>query len=66
MLTALLKAGLSEAELETIVKTNPARLLDLEVEGSDLCFSPIRPTAESATRYSHIQDWFQPRNKLNR
>jgi len=38
MLTALLKAGLSEAELETIVKTNPARLLDLEVEGSDLCF----------------------------
>jgi hypothetical protein len=30
MLAALLKAGLSEAELATMVKTNPARLLNLD------------------------------------
>jgi predicted TIM-barrel fold metal-dependent hydrolase len=30
MLTKLLKAGLAEAELETMIKTNPARLLNLD------------------------------------
>ena len=30
MLTELLKAGLAEAELETMIKTNPARLLNLD------------------------------------
>ncbi len=30
MLAALLKAGLSEVELVTIVRTNPSRLLNLD------------------------------------